>query len=150
MSVNLYNSEGYLDATVYEALSNVEQEARRTAYRPLVFICSPFAGDMEGNAARAREYCRFAVAENCIPVAPHLLFPQFMEETDPAQRRLGIFFGLVLQSKCREVWVFGRNITKGMAVEIEKAKERGLPKCTFRGISAAFLWAGRAYLPAGV
>ena len=46
MSVNLYNSEGYLDATVYEALSNVEQEARRTAYRPLVFICSPFAGDM--------------------------------------------------------------------------------------------------------
>lgn len=127
MSVNLYNSEGYLDATVYEALSNVEQEARRTAYRPLVFICSPFAGDMEGNAARAREYCRFAVAENCIPVAPHLLFPQFMEETDPAQRRLGIFFGLVLQSKCREVWVFGRNITKGMAVEIEKAKERGLP-----------------------
>lgn len=76
---------------------------------------------------RGREYCRFAVAENCIPVAPHLLFPQFMEETDPAQRRLGIFFGLVLQSKCREVWVFGRNITKGMAVEIEKAKERGLP-----------------------
>lgn len=127
MSVNLYNSEGYLDATVYEALSNMEQEARRTVYRPLVFICSPFAGDMEGNAARAREYCRFAVAENCIPVAPHLLFPQFMEETDPAQRRLGIFFGLVLQSKCREVWVFGRNITKGMAVEIEKAKERGLP-----------------------
>lgn len=127
MSVNLYNSEGYLDTTVYEALSNMEQEARRIAYRPLVFICSPFAGDMEGNAARAREYCRFAVAENCIPVAPHLLFPQFMEETDPAQRRLGIFFGLVLQSKCREVWVFGRNITKGMAVEIEKAKERSLP-----------------------
>lgn len=127
MSVNLYNSEGYLDATVYEALSNMEQEARRTAYRPLVFICSPFAGDMEGNTARAREYCRFAVAENCIPVAPLLLFSQFMEETDPAQRRLGIFFGLVLQSKCREVWVFGRNITKGMAVEIEKAKERGLP-----------------------
>ena len=127
MSANLYNSEGYLDATVYEALSNMEQEARRTAYRPLVFICSPFAGDMEGNAARAREYCRFAVAENCIPVAPHLLFPQFMEETDPAQRRLGIFFGLVLQSKCREIWVFGRNITKGMAMEIEKAKERGLP-----------------------
>lgn len=59
--------------------------------------------------------------------AVHLLFPQFTEETDPAQRRLGIFFGLVLQSKCREVWVFGRNITKGMAVEIEKAKERGLP-----------------------
>jgi hypothetical protein len=50
-----------------------------------------------------------------------------MDEDDPEQRRLGIFFGLVLQKKCKEVWVFGRNISRGMAVEIEKAKERGLP-----------------------
>lgn len=127
MSVNLYNSEGYLDPTAYEALSRIEQEAKRTAYKPLVFICSPFAGDMVCNAERARAYCRFAVSKNCIPIAPHLLFPQFMEEADPAQRELGIFFGLVLQSKCKEVWVFGRIISKGMAVEIQKANERQLP-----------------------
>ena len=87
----------------------------------------PYAGNIRRNTERAREYCRFAVSKNCIPIAPHLLFPQFMEEADPAQRELGIFFGLVLQSKCREVWVFGRSISKGMAVEIEKAKGRGLP-----------------------
>lgn len=127
MSVNLYNSEGYLDPTAYEALSRIEQEAKRTAYKPLVFICSPFAGDMVRNAERTRAYCRFAVSKNCIPIAPHLLFPQFMEEADPAQRELGIFFGLVLQSKCKEVWVFGRIISKGMAVEIQKANERQLP-----------------------
>lgn len=127
MSVNLYNSEGYYDPTAYEALSHIEEEARRTAYKPLVYICSPFAGDMARNAERARGYCRFAVSQNCIPIAPHLLFPQFMEESDPAQRSLGIFFGLVLQSKCKEVWVFGRKVSKGMAVEIEKAKGRGLP-----------------------
>lgn len=127
MSVNLYNSEGYLDPTAYEALSRIEQEAKRTAYKPLVFICSSFAGDMVRNAERARAYCRFAVSKNCIPIAPHLLFPQFMEEADPAQRELGIFFGLVLQSKCKEVWVFGRIISKGMAVEIQKANERQLP-----------------------
>lgn len=112
MSVNLYNAERYLDPT---------------AYKPLVFICSPYAGNIQRNTERAREYCRFAVSKNCIPIAPHLLFPQFMEETDPAQRSLGIFFGLVLQSKCKEVWVFGGNITKGMEVEIEKARERGRP-----------------------
>lgn len=127
MSVNLYNSEGYLDPTVYEALSHIEQEAKRTAYKPLVFICSPFAGNRERNAGQARDYCRFAVSKNCIPIAPHLFFPQFMEEEDPAQRELGIFFGLVLQSKCKEVWVFGRMISKGMALEIQKAKERKLP-----------------------
>lgn len=127
MSVNLYNAERYLDPTAYEALMNIEREVKRTAYRPLVFICSPFAGNMKRNTERARGFCRFAVSENCIPIAPHLLFPQFMEEDDPAQRSLGIFFGLVLQSKCKEVWVFGRHTTKGMAVEIEKARERGLP-----------------------
>lgn len=127
MSVNLYNSEGYLDPTVYEALRHIEQEAKRTAYKPLVYICSPFAGNRERNAGRARDYCRFAVSKNCIPIAPHLFFPQFMEEDDPAQRELGIFFGLVLQSKCKEVWVFGRMISKGMALEIQKAKERKLP-----------------------
>ena len=35
--------------------------------------------------------------------------------------------GMVLLTKCEQVWVFGGNITKGMAVEIEKAHERGLP-----------------------
>ena len=125
--VNLYNAEGYLDPTAYEALTRIEQEAKKTAFRPLVFISSPFAGDTQRNTKRARGFCRFAVSKNCIPVAPHLLFPQFMEEDDPAQRDLGIFFGMVLMSKCQEVWVFGRNITKGMAVEIEKAKRLGLP-----------------------
>ena len=131
--VNLYNAERYLDPTAYAALTNIEREAKRTAYKPLVFVCSPFTApplepqDTQRNAERARGFCRFAVSQNCIPIAPHLLFPQFMEEDDPAQRRLGIFFGLVLQSKCKEVWVFGRNITKGMEVEIAKAKERGIP-----------------------
>lgn len=127
MSINLYNAEGYHDPTAYEALSHVEWETKKTAHRPLVFICSPFAGDMEGNAERAREYSRFAVSKDYIPIAPHLLFPQFMEETDPAQRELGISFGLVLQGLCREMWVFGDTVSKGMAVEIEKAKERGIP-----------------------
>lgn len=125
--VNLYNAERYLDPTAYEALTNIEREAKRTAYKPLVFVCSPFAGNMERNTERARGYCRFAVSENYIPIAPHLLFPQFMDESDPVQRSLGIFFGLVLMSKCQEVWVFGRRMTRGMAVEIAKAKERGLP-----------------------
>ena len=127
MSINLYNAEGYHDPTAYEALSHVERETKKTAHRPLVFICSPFAGDMEGNAERAREYSRFAVSKDYIPIAPHLLFPQFMEEADPAQRELGISFGLVLQGLCREMWVFGDTVSKGMSVEIEKAKERGIP-----------------------
>lgn len=120
------NAEGYHDPTACDALSNMMREERKRVYRAFVFICSPYAGDMEGNALRAREYCRFAVAQNYIPLAPHLYFPQFMDEGDPKQRSLGISFGLVLQSRCREVWVFGRRISKGMAVEIEQARERNI------------------------
>ena len=127
MSIDQYNAEGYHDPTAYAALSHVEKEEKEAAHRPLVFICSPFAGDMEGNTKRAREYSRFAVSKDCIPIAPHLLFPQFLEETDPAGRELGISFGLVLQSMCREMWVFGDTVSKGMAVEIKKAGGRGIP-----------------------
>ena len=84
--VNRYNGEGYADPTTYEALTRIEREAKKTAYRPLVFISSPYAGDIGRNTERARGYCRFAVSKNCIPIAPHLLYPQFMDEDDPAQR----------------------------------------------------------------
>lgn len=120
------NAEGYYDPTAGEALLNVMREERKKGQKVLVYICSPYSEDIEGNTKRAREYCRFAVAQNCIPLAPHLYFPQFMEEGDPEQRSLGIAFGLVLQGRCREVWVFGRRISRGMAVEIEKARERNL------------------------
>ncbi|MHB1455108.1 MAG: DUF7768 domain-containing protein [Saccharofermentanales bacterium] len=93
----------------------------------MVFICSPFAGDTEHNLTRARGYCRFAVSKNAIPVAPHMIFPQFMDDDDPEQRKTAIDMGLVLMSNCREVWCFGSRISNGMAVEIENAKNLRIP-----------------------
>ena len=120
------NSEGYPDPTAYEALLRIELAAKASAFRPLVFICSPFAGDIAGNTENARVYSRFAVTRNCIPVAPHLLFPQFMDDANPYQRDLAIFMGLVLLSKCLELWVFGETVTAGMSVELAKAKQRDI------------------------
>ena len=34
---------------------------------------------------------------------------------------------IVLLSKCSELWVFGERISKGMSMEIEKAKRKGQP-----------------------
>jgi hypothetical protein len=124
MPISKFNAEGYYDPTAYEALTAVEPPS---TYRPLVFICSPFAGDVERNVRKAREYSRFAVRQGAIPIAPHLLFPQFLDDTDEEERANGIFMGLVLMTKCKEVWVFGSNITKGMAIEIKKARQRHIP-----------------------
>lgn len=96
-------------------------------YKPLVYIASPYAGDTESNTLRTQGYCRFAVTKNCIPVAPHLHYPQFMDDSDKEQRELGLFFALVLLGKCDELWVFGDRISSGMAQEIRKAEKRGIP-----------------------
>lgn len=123
MSISRYNSEHYYDPTAYEALTNIEKEEQALrAFRPLVYICSPFSGDVEGNVKAAQRYSRFAVDIGYIPIAPHLLFPQFLNDKKLAERQLGLFFGDVLMSKCAEVWVFGRNISIGMEAEIKRAK----------------------------
>lgn len=126
MSINRYNSEGYPDPTAYEALTAVQKEENKKPYRPLVFVCSPLSGAVARNLENARRYSRFAVDRGAIPVTPHLLYPQFMDDTDKAERELGIFFGLVLLRKCEELWVFGSVISKGMRVEIAKARKHGM------------------------
>ncbi|MEL7608835.1 MAG: DUF4406 domain-containing protein [Bacillota bacterium] len=123
MSIDKYNIEGYYDPTPFEALSQLEKEERALrAFRPIVYICSPYAGDVEKNVTAAQRYSRFAVDKGFIPVAPHLLFPQFLNDADAAERQLGLFFGNALMSKCAEVWVFGSTISAGMDTEIKRAK----------------------------
>ena len=122
--MNIRNSEGYPDPTCYQALKNIQAGERRAlrAFRPIIYICSPYSGDVERNVIAARRYSRFAVDQGYIPIAPHLLFPQFLDDSNETERSLGLFFGNALRSKCQEVWVFGNRITSGMAAEIKRAK----------------------------
>ena len=95
MSVDKFNSEGYYDPTAYEAMSTVEKEERALrAFRPIVYICSPYAGEIEKNVKAAQGYSRFAVEKGYIPIAPHLLFPQFLNDANPKERQLGISAGM--------------------------------------------------------
>jgi hypothetical protein len=121
------NSEGYADPTAGEALSRILANERQSlrAFRPIVYICSPYSGDVEANVAAARRYSRFAVDKGFIPIAPHLLYPQFLNDDDERERELGLFFGNALMSKCAEVWVFGSRISAGMETEIKRAKWKG-------------------------
>jgi hypothetical protein len=126
--MSMKNSEGYPDPTAGAALANMERSEKAVrVYRPLVYIASPFAGDTEYNIARAQGYCRFAISQGYIPLAPHLHYPQFMDDGDHEQRKLGLFFAIVLLGKCDELWVFGERISSGMAREIAKADKRGIP-----------------------
>ena len=126
MSVSKFNHEGYYDPTTYTALSNIEAEERKARFRPVVYVCSPFSGNLERNAESARRYCRYVADSGFIPFAPHLLFPQFMHDDVPEERELALFMGFVMLTKCAELWVFGERISSGMAQEIRKAETRNM------------------------
>ena len=125
MKISRFNHEGYPDPTAFAAFTNIEAELRKAQFRPTVYVCSPYSGDTDANILNARRYCRFAVDSGCIPIAPHLLFPQFMQDDDDAERDLALFMDIVLLSKCAELWVFGDAITRGMGIEIARAMRKG-------------------------
>ena len=124
--MNNKNAEGYPDPTAATALENVARAEDARVHRPLVYIASPYAGETEDNISRAKGYCRFAVSKGVIPLAPHLLYPQFMDDSDEDQRILGLRFAISLLYRCDELWVFGEKVSAGMAKEIEKAEKRGM------------------------
>lgn len=89
---------------------------------PVAYICSKYRGDVERNVSNAQRYCRYAVEQGYIPIAPHLLFPQFIDEE--TERDLALDMGRALMTRCSEVWVFGEDRSEGMAAEIASAAEK--------------------------
>lgn len=106
-------------------------------YNRLVFICSPYRPESDDPAEQSRELlrniklakvgCKIAVKRGCAPFAPHLLYPQFLNEHDKESREAGMKIGLQFLHLCDEMWVLGRKITEGMAAEIEAANADGIP-----------------------
>ena len=89
-----------------------------------VYICSRYRGDVDRNVRSAKRYCLFAVTKGYLPIAPHLFFTRFLDDSIPEQRELGIQMGLELLDLCDEIWVFGNEITEGMEREIKSASSR--------------------------
>jgi hypothetical protein len=50
-----------------------------------------------------------------------------MNDSNEKERDLAIFMDIILMGKCQEVWVLGDVISRGMSIEIEKAKKRRQP-----------------------
>jgi len=97
-------------------------------YYPLVYVCSPYRGNIDDNIINARKYSRFAFDKKNIPIAPHLLYPQFLNDNDIFERNIAIHkINYVFIGLCKEMWVFGDVITEGMKREILIAKKRNKP-----------------------
>lgn len=89
--------------------------------RPMVFVCSPFAGSVQENIQKARRYSRFAYISGYMPITPHLMYPRFLDDKQFKERQDGMEMGLRLLDLCEEIWVFGEHYSSGMQREISHA-----------------------------
>ena len=102
-----------------------------------IFVCSPFRGignteeaaskDYRRNIALAKGVCRYITEKGGVPYCPHLYFPRFLMDSDPDEREMGMLMGQTWLAQCDELWVIGRRISDGMAQEIARAEEWGIP-----------------------
>ena len=100
----------------------------------IVYICSPYSGDVAKNKKIASEMCYQAARAGHIPVAPHLLLTDYLDDNDPTQRAAGTMAGITLLKRCDEMWVYpDHGISKGMAMELEIAKKERVP-IIYRGL----------------
>jgi hypothetical protein len=89
----------------------------------LVYICHAFRADPAGNAERVRRICE-QLKHHCVPLAPHLLLPGFIDEA--TERDLALQHCMRLVAACDEVRVYGAP-THGMQLEIAEASRLGVP-----------------------
>lgn len=100
----------------------------------LVYICSPLRGDSTGRASaesnirRAHEYCAYAAGCGVIPLAPHTIFTNYLDDANPTERQKGLEMGLALLKRCDEIWVMNGEVSEGMQGEIECAKKEKIPQ----------------------
>ena len=96
----------------------------------LAFVCSPFRNSDQAEATANVDYARNAclTLARCglNPVAPHLLYPQYLHDDVEGERKLGLALARDLLKRCDEIHVFtGRGVSVGMAAEVKLAHKLG-------------------------
>jgi hypothetical protein len=104
-----------------------------------VCLESPFAGDVDGNVAYARECLADCLRRGEAPIASHLLYtqPGVLDDGDPTERALGIEAGLVWGVLAdASVFYVDRGVSPGMVQAYRRAVLYGRP-IEFRGTAEA-------------
>lgn len=95
----------------------------------VVYIAHPIGGDVEGNLAKIRSIVRWVnlKEKDTIPFVPYYSDVASLDDENPTERAKGFKNNLHLIQYCDELRLYGNKISKGMIVEIERAKELQIP-----------------------
>ena len=93
----------------------------------VVFIVSPYRGDIEQNEAFLAECFRDSIARGECPVAGHAMYPRVLMDADPEERALGVALGHVLMACSDRVAVYAKlGVSDGMRLDVAEAGRLGL------------------------
>jgi hypothetical protein len=93
----------------------------------LIYVCSPYRGDVKRNKEYARHLTRVALEHGLVPVTPHLYITEVTNEDKPEEREMGLNAGNEILRICNFILVGDKyGISSGMSQEIQKAKESGI------------------------
>lgn len=100
-----------------------------TMTKPMtIYICSPYHGDVVRNKRYASQCALEVTEQGHIPVVPHLLFTDCLDDDNIEDRETGITMAESLLERCDEVWVYAAyGISEGMAEEMQLAWSRNIP-----------------------
>lgn len=86
------------------------------------------AEELEFNKKVARHFCREIIEEGNVPVAPHLYYTQFLDDSYPEDRKGGLYLGIrdLRESKEFLLVVVDGVISEGMKGEIEEVARLGM------------------------
>lgn len=92
-----------------------------------IYVCSPFRTNKlfteKENIENAIKYARQVIEQGDMPIVPHLMYPQILDDSKDSDREKGINFDLELILLCDKVYVFGDFISDGMRKEIQFAQK---------------------------
>lgn len=107
-------------------LSGGAKIVAQTVENKLVYICSPYRGEVERNLQYARELTRVALENGYVPITPHLYLTQAVNDEVPEEREKGMAAGKELLKHCKYILIGGRHgLSEGMLEEIGIAQKCG-------------------------
>ena len=113
-----------------------------------VFIAHQVSGDVKENIKSALRWARWAAKmRDVVPVVPYAYFCQILDDSNEADRELGIKCSMEILRRCEEVWVCGptpKN-TSQVWLEIEEAERMNRKVMDFTGLLLPSEYADFAY-----
>ena len=91
-----------------------------------IYVRSAYGG-LNENYEKAKKFAKYVLSKGHIPILSHTMLHGILDDKYPPHREKGLEVGKLLMTLCDEIWVFGAEVTPGMAGEIMEAARLQMP-----------------------